>query len=317
MLGLQAGRAQDRLAQPLQAEDQSRPPTRPAAGRSAGGQCWPERRTIAARASVAAATPLIAEDQLRVVPTASTIVSASTASTAQARNTERCKSYLAAAHRNPLRRRAAACPVAEFMPETVTAIARVLADREGLGVDLRRTPFASTASGRSPTVTGSFDEQRRFHPRSSWWGSEQNSVYSPARISTSTSPTPLDGVFANAATSAPSSGSATLRLCSSWPSLTNSEHDLAGRDARPRQREAVLGRTHLHVRYRRRFGGRRFGRRGRFARPGVGVAVWAAGALVAGRRRGCVASPARPPAIAGATNVTAPARLSARSAGGR
>ena len=49
----------------------------------------PSTATIAASASIAAPAPLIAEDQLRVLPTASTIVSASTASTVQARNTDR------------------------------------------------------------------------------------------------------------------------------------------------------------------------------------------------------------------------------------
>ncbi len=48
----------------------------------------PSAATITARASVAAATPVSDQRQLRVMPTASTIVSASTASTAQARNTE-------------------------------------------------------------------------------------------------------------------------------------------------------------------------------------------------------------------------------------
>ena len=48
----------------------------------------PSAATITASASAAAPAPPIAEDQLRVLPTASTIVSASTASTAQARNTE-------------------------------------------------------------------------------------------------------------------------------------------------------------------------------------------------------------------------------------
>jgi len=42
----------------------------------------------AARTAAAAPTPASAADQLRVCPTASTIVSASTASTAHARNTD-------------------------------------------------------------------------------------------------------------------------------------------------------------------------------------------------------------------------------------
>src|SRR5271167_2095333 len=48
----------------------------------------PSAATTAASATVATATPESAEDQLRVVPTASTIVSASTASTAHAKKTE-------------------------------------------------------------------------------------------------------------------------------------------------------------------------------------------------------------------------------------
>jgi len=48
----------------------------------------PSAATIAASASVAAPTPLSADDQLRVAPTARTMVNASTASTAQARNTD-------------------------------------------------------------------------------------------------------------------------------------------------------------------------------------------------------------------------------------
>ena len=51
----------------------------------------PRVATIAASASVAAPAPPSADDQLRVVPTASTIVSASTASTVQARNTDRAR----------------------------------------------------------------------------------------------------------------------------------------------------------------------------------------------------------------------------------
>ncbi len=48
----------------------------------------PSAATIAASTRVAAPTPNSAERQLRVTPTASTIVNASTASTAQARNTD-------------------------------------------------------------------------------------------------------------------------------------------------------------------------------------------------------------------------------------
>src|SRR5205085_3565582 len=48
----------------------------------------PSAATIAARITAAAPAPDSADGQLRVVPTASTIVRASTASTAQARNTE-------------------------------------------------------------------------------------------------------------------------------------------------------------------------------------------------------------------------------------
>ena len=67
----------------------SRPPTS-TRSTSIGSEviAGPSAATITASASTAAPTPLIAEDQLRVLPTASTIVSASTASTVQARNTD-------------------------------------------------------------------------------------------------------------------------------------------------------------------------------------------------------------------------------------
>ena len=48
----------------------------------------PSAATSAVSATIAAPTPASAEDQLRVAPTASTIVSASTASTVHARNTD-------------------------------------------------------------------------------------------------------------------------------------------------------------------------------------------------------------------------------------
>ena len=68
----------------------SRPPIS-TLSRSIGSEviARPSAATITASVRVAAPTPLSAEDQLRVLPTASTIVSASTASTVQARNTAR------------------------------------------------------------------------------------------------------------------------------------------------------------------------------------------------------------------------------------
>ena len=67
----------------------SRPPTaRRSTSIGSDVSAGPSAATITASASAAAATPPSAEDQLRVVPTASTMVSASTASTAQARNTD-------------------------------------------------------------------------------------------------------------------------------------------------------------------------------------------------------------------------------------
>ena len=92
---LQAARAQDRLAQPLQPEDQqhraddeSQRVDRQVRERGAErGDDDGERRP-------AAATPHPADRQPRVTPTASTIVSASTISTAHARNAATTKSAL-------------------------------------------------------------------------------------------------------------------------------------------------------------------------------------------------------------------------------
>jgi hypothetical protein len=68
----------------------SRPPTT-TRSTSIGSEVMvgPSAATITVSASVAAPTPLIADGQLRVAPMARTIVNASTASTVQARNTDR------------------------------------------------------------------------------------------------------------------------------------------------------------------------------------------------------------------------------------
>ena len=94
--GLVAAGPQDRLAQPLQAEDQqqaaddqpqARRGTADRAGPSAGDDHG-ERRPVRPP------TPMSADRQSRAVPAASTIVVASTASTAQARKTARNNAVL-------------------------------------------------------------------------------------------------------------------------------------------------------------------------------------------------------------------------------
>ena len=90
---LVAARTQDRLPQPLQPEDeQQRRRRRPEARREARASApGPNAATTATSPRIAAATPASAERQPRVSPAASTIVSASTISTALARNDERTR----------------------------------------------------------------------------------------------------------------------------------------------------------------------------------------------------------------------------------
>jgi hypothetical protein len=82
---LVAARAQDRLTQPLQAErEQSAPTTKRSESIGISRSAGPSTATIAASTTVAGPTPTSVERQPRTTPTASTIVRASTASTALA-----------------------------------------------------------------------------------------------------------------------------------------------------------------------------------------------------------------------------------------
>ena len=97
---LQPGRAEDRLAPPLQPEDQQSVPTTSCSRlsgnqrdeRVAGGVVTPVNATSAA------AMPASADLQPRVAPIASTIVNASTNSTAEARKVETMRPQLGAGH---------------------------------------------------------------------------------------------------------------------------------------------------------------------------------------------------------------------------
>ena len=123
-------------------------------------------------------------------------------------------------------------------------------------------------------------------PRLSWWGSEQNSVYVPGSISSlHVADAFRRGVRESEPTQRAFFAGFDVEVVFVLAVVDELEHHLAGRHARARQREAVLGGADLHVRDRRRFD-RRFGRCRRWRRVGLAAGPGAATAGGAGVRVG-------------------------------